>query len=78
MLEIFEFEILEGSKFIVIASDGVWEFLSNKQVCDIVNPYYSTKNAQGACDKLVEESVKLWMKEDSIIDDITCVIIFLN
>jgi len=31
-LEIKEFEITEEDKFIVIASDGVWEFLSNAQV----------------------------------------------
>lgn len=30
--EIKEFEITEDDKFIVIASDGVWEFLSNTQV----------------------------------------------
>ena len=27
-------------KFIVIASDGVWEFLSNEDVAGIVWPYY--------------------------------------
>ena len=28
-----EFEVTEDDKFIVIASDGVWEFLDNKTVC---------------------------------------------
>ena len=33
--------VLEPSdKFIVIASDGVWEFLSNEQIARIVWPYY--------------------------------------
>ena len=31
-VEIFDFEITEEDKFMVIASDGVWEFISNEQV----------------------------------------------
>jgi serine/threonine protein phosphatase PrpC len=30
--EIIEFEVHPDDKFIVVASDGVWEFLSNEQV----------------------------------------------
>ena len=30
--EIFEFTITKADKMIVIASDGVWEFLSNEEV----------------------------------------------
>jgi len=30
----------ESDKFIVIASDGVWEFLSNDEVVHIVEPFY--------------------------------------
>ena len=29
-----------NDKFIVIASDGVWEFLSNEDVAAIIWPYY--------------------------------------
>lgn len=28
--EVFSFEMDENTKFIVVASDGVWEFLSNE------------------------------------------------
>ncbi len=30
--EVLDFELDSDDKFIVIASDGVWEFLSNEQV----------------------------------------------
>ena len=30
--EVLDFELEPDDKFIVIASDGVWEFLSNEQV----------------------------------------------
>ena len=34
--EIFEFKVHESDTFIVIASDGVWEFLSNDDVAKLV------------------------------------------
>ena len=74
--EILEFELTSDTKFIVLASDGVWEFLSNKQVVDIVNRYYKSGEIQKAADKLVEEATRYWKEEDEIIDDITVVIVF--
>ena len=44
----------------IIASDGVWEFLSNEDIMNFVIPFYKTMNAAGASDKLVEESLKTW------------------
>jgi serine/threonine protein phosphatase PrpC len=35
--EVLDFELDPDDKFIVIASDGVWEFLSNEQVCILVS-----------------------------------------
>ncbi len=44
----------------VIASDGVWEFLSNEEIMNFVIPFYKTMNATGASEKLVDESLKTW------------------
>lgn len=61
--EIYECEINERNKFIVIASDGVWEFLSNERVADIVNPfYYGNMDVNAAAEKLVEEATKCWRR----------------
>ena len=46
----------------MIASDGVWEFLTNKRVMEIVNPYYKINDPSAAADKLIEESTKCWKK----------------
>jgi serine/threonine protein phosphatase PrpC len=35
--EVLDFELDPDDKFIVIASDGVWEFLSNEQVFILVS-----------------------------------------
>ena len=38
--EVKRFELQAEDKFIIIASDGVWEFLSNEMIAKIVWPYY--------------------------------------
>ena len=66
-------------KFIVLASDGVWEFIENEEVAKIVMPFFEKRNAEGAAEALVRESYLRWKsEEEDIIDDITCVIIFLD
>lgn len=37
-------------KFLVIASDGVWDFLTNEQVCNIIEPFYNNKLAEKAAE----------------------------
>ena len=38
--EVLDFDLEPNDKFIVIASDGVWEFLSNEDVMKIVLPFW--------------------------------------
>jgi len=59
----------------VIASDGVWEFLSNQVVMDMCIPFILKNDPDGACDKLVKESVAAWKREDEVVDDITVIIV---
>ncbi len=61
--EIIECELNERAKFVVIASDGIWEFLSNERVAQIVNPfYYGNLDVNGAAEKLVEEATRSWRR----------------
>lgn len=63
----------------VIASDGVWEFLSNEEIANIVRPFFEVKNAEKAAEAVVRESYLRWKREEEgIVDDITCVIVFLD
>jgi serine/threonine protein phosphatase PrpC len=68
----------DDDKFIILASDGIWEFLSSEQCVRIVSGYWEAGNPEGACERLVKESVAIWRREDEVIDDITVVIIFLS
>ena len=76
--EITEMNFVAGDQFIVIASDGVWEFISNEEVAAIVMPFYQSNSAEKASEALVRESTKRWQQEDTSIDDITCIVIFLQ
>lgn len=61
-----------------MGSDGLFEFLSNKKISEILTPYYKLGNPGFGCEVLIEESTKLWRKNDVNIDDITCVVLFFN
>merc|ERR1712100_883114 len=77
--EILELDLGKDDKFIILASDGVWEFLSNEEVANIVAPFFEVKNAEKAAEALVRESYLRWKREEEgIVDDITCVICFLD
>ena len=66
----------KDTKFIVVASDGVWEFLDNNAVKDIVMPYYEKNDPNGACKELIKKSTEWWNQEDIVVDDITVIVVF--
>lgn len=59
-LEILELDLCPDDKFIVLASDGVWEFLSNEEIAKIVMPYFECKNAEKAAEAVVRDSYLKW------------------
>ena len=77
--EIKEFNIEENSPLaIVLASDGVWEFMSNEEVSDIVYRFEDNKDASICAKKIVERARQTWEKTGYAIDDITCVVVFFK
>ena len=56
--EVSEYHMSSSDKVIILASDGVWEFLENQQVADIVYPYFLQRNAEGAAENLVRAAFK--------------------
>ena len=73
---ITEYDLCESSKYIVICSDGVWEFLNNEEVQNIGKGYYLENNASEFCHQIVNSSVLQWQKHERNIDDITVVALF--
>ena len=76
--EMGEMELNKDDKFIVLASDGVWEFLENEQVAEIVWPFFVKHSPEAAGNALVRAAAQKWKENDTVIDDITCIIIFME
>lgn len=67
-----------NDKIVLMASDGIWEFLSNQQVASVVYPFYERDAPEAAANALVSAALAQWKRHSQSIDDITVVIIFLN
>ncbi len=76
--EIKEFNFEEGDKFMIIASDGIWEFISSQECIDIIKDYYDKNDLKGCCEYLYQESSKRWLKEEEVIDDTTLILVFFE
>jgi serine/threonine protein phosphatase PrpC len=50
----------EKDKILILASDGVWEFMSNRDVADIVIPYYERGAPEAAANALVKAAYMKW------------------
>ncbi|KAE8887374.1 hypothetical protein PF005_g19873 [Phytophthora fragariae] len=64
--------------FAVLASDGIWEFMSTDECIDFVAACIVEKgmSPQEACTALVEEACDRWDAEEDVIDDITAAVVF--
>ena len=65
-------------KIVLLASDGIWEFLSNQNVANIVVPFFEKDAPEAAANALVSAALSQWKRQSQSIDDITVVVIFLN
>ena len=76
--EVTEYKIKEEDRAIIIASDGLWEYMDNKEVTDIVKKLIKQKDPDIIVKKLYKESIIKWKLNDQGIDDITIICILLK
>ena len=77
--EVTEYFLKEEDKFMILASDGLFEFMSSQEVVDIVKDYYDKNDIVGCCEYLYNESTRKWLKEEEdTIDDITMILVFFD
>ena len=76
--EIKEFKFEEEDKFMIIASDGIWEFISSQECINIIKDFYDKNDLKGCCEYLYQESSKRWLKEEEVIDDTTLILVFFE
>ena len=76
--EIIQQVINKSCKYLVIYSDGVWEYIQNEQVRDLGNVFLNKKyDVVGFCDELVKLARRSW-EQFEVSDDITVVSVFSN
>lgn len=66
-------DLVEGDDFLVMASDGLWDVLKNKDVCDLC--YYPS--LQRKPQLIADELVNLALARGSM-DNVTCIVVNLN
>lgn len=75
--EVKEYKIQENDEFLLICTDGVWEFLSNEQAVTIVAEH-GREQGQKAVERLCRVAYNQWVRRcHNMIDDITALLVFL-
>ncbi|KAK9084045.1 hypothetical protein Scep_030516 [Stephania cephalantha] len=73
--EISVVQLTQNHLFFVVASDGVFEFLSSQAVVDMVVRYSDPRDA---CAAIAGESYKLWLEHENRTDDITIIVVHIR
>ena len=77
--EIGEHLFQDEDKFLILASDGLFEFIDSNEVVSIVKDYYIRNDIVGCCEFLYKESCRRWIQEEEdTIDDITIIVVFFE
>ena len=77
--EVSEYFFKPEDKFMVLASDGLFEFMDSQICVDIIKDYYDKNDIVGCCEYLYKESTRRWIQEEEdTIDDITMILVFFE
>lgn len=71
--EVLTVKLTPDHQFFVVASDGVFEFLSSQAVVDMVD-----RHRGDACYKIAGESYRLWLQFENRTDDITLIVVHIE
>lgn len=75
--EVTELDITEEDEFLLLCSDGVWEFIKSEEAVELVGKYVAA-DAKQAGEKLAQLAWTRWLKnEDEVVDDITVIVAYI-
>jgi protein phosphatase PTC2/3 len=76
--EVTTYTLTNDDDFMILASDGVWEFISSNEAVNLVG-LHTSKGMSKACQILIEEAANKWHEEEGDYrDDITALVIDLK
>lgn len=72
-----EHVLTDEDEFIIVATDGVWEFIDSQEAVRIVGTYFANgQSASEACLGLIQAAIKKWREaEGDYRDDITAIVV---
>lgn len=73
--ESMEVNLSEEDSFLILATDGVWEFISSQTAVEMVSQFESPS---AAAEHIAAESYRLWLMNERRTDDISLVIIYFT
>ena len=76
--EVKEYILKEEDRAIIIASDGLWEYVSNEEVAQIVKKLINKNDSNLIVNELYKFSYEKWKMKDIGIDDITIMCLLLK
>lgn len=73
MPEVRSVKVENDWRFILICSDGIWEFITSQEAVDIISRHPAS-DVQKAVDTLASEAWNRWIQEEkNVVDDITII-----
>lgn len=76
--EIKSMKVESGKQFLVLASDGVWEFIPSKLVVSSLSKRIASEGGAKCVDRIITEAKKRWKQnEGTYCDDITAMLVLL-
>lgn len=81
--EVIEIKCKGNEKYLIIASDGLWDKVQDNDICNIVDKYYERIDDNNThvdlnecCQELLEIAQNNWRADEDVVDDITIIIVF--
>lgn len=75
--DVAELEVTASAEFILLCSDGVWEFISNEEAVEVVGKF-PRQQARQAAEKLAQLAWMRWVhNEEDTVDDITVLLAYV-
>jgi len=76
--DVIDYRIHPDDEFLILASDGIWEFFSSEQCVKRVADYKSDEILE-CVEVICQEAWDKWKEEEgSVVDDITLEVVYLN
>ena len=74
--ELLSYQLDRSCRCLIVASDGVFEFMSNAEVLSVAQRHVG--DPERACAEIVRVAYQHWANEDTRSDDVTCAVAYFT